>query len=59
MSSEEGVQPGDPLGPLLFTPFLYSFEVTLSVLLDDATIGGAVNDILHDLEVIKEAQDWH
>ena len=53
-----GVQRGDPLGPLLFFPGFAPSSVHLKsqFYLGDATIGGTIDDILHDFEVIKEAQ---
>ena len=59
--SAEGVQQGDPLGPLLFCLAIHrhcsKMRSPLCLMyLDDVTIGGAVDNILHDLEVVKEAK---
>ena len=60
--SAEGVQQGDPLGPLLFRLTLHQYCQCLSAdlcvsYLDDVTIGGSCTDILQDLEVVKLAED--
>ena len=57
IQSAEGVQQGDPLGPLLFCltihPLVSQLKSELCVwYLDDGTIGGAAEDVKHDLEVI-------
>ena len=57
IQSAEGVQQGDPLGPLLFCltihPLVSQLKLELCVwYLDDSTIGGPAEDIKHDLEVI-------
>ena len=59
--SAEGVQQGDPLGPLLFCLAIHRHCSQMRsplylMYLDDVTIAGAVDNILHDLEVIKEAK---
>ena len=59
ISSAEGVQQGDPLGPLLFCLVLHQrglhLKSDLKVLyLDDVTLGGDCQDLLHD---IKDASD--
>ena len=61
IKSASGVQQGDPLGPLLFCLSIHhlcaGLKSAFSVMyLDDVTIGGAMDDILHDLAVIKEAE---
>ena len=58
LSSSEGVQQGDPLGPLLFCLSIYRHSTLLSAelcveYLDDITLGGSIEEILHDLEVIE------
>ena len=54
IKSSEGVQQGDPLGPLLFCLSPSSLcWIEVSFLCD---VRGHVNDILHDLSVIKEAE---
>ena len=51
--SEEGVQQGDPLGPLLFCltlhPLLSQLQSELKIFyLDDGTVGGSTESVLHD-----------
>ena len=59
IQSAEGVQQGDPLGPLLFCLTIHSMcsqlvsELNLFYL-DDGTLGGSVEDLRHDLEVVKQ-----
>ena len=58
VQSAEGVQQGDPLGPLLFCltihPLVSQLQSELCVwYLDDGTVGGAVDDIKHDLEMVE------
>ena len=58
LSSSEGVQQGDPLGPLLFCLSIYHHSTLLSAnfcveYLDDITLGGSTEEILHDLKVIE------
>ena len=60
IQSAEGVQQGDPLGPLLFCLTLHRHCEQLRsplclMYLDDITVGGSVKDVLHDLKVIREA----
>ena len=57
--SAEGIQQGDPLGPLLFCltihPILENLKSELTVFyLDDGTIGGAESDLLHDFTSIEK-----
>ena len=59
MESAEGVQQGDPLGPLLFCldihPLVLKLRPEFSVFyLDDGTIGGCVEDVIHDLQLVEE-----
>ena len=58
IQSAEGVQQGDPLGPLLFCPSIHhmgtQLESELSLLyLDEGTLGGSVENLRHDLEVVE------
>ena len=58
IQSAEGVQQGDPLGPLLFCLSIYhivqQLESELSLFyLDDGTLGGNVGHLERDLEVIE------
>jgi len=58
IQSSEGVQQGDPLGPLLFCLAIHCRSIQLSsefcvMYLDDITLGGSPEAILHDLEVIQ------
>ena len=58
LESAEGVQQGDPLGPLLFCltiqPLLLKLQSTFSVFyLDDGTIGGSAEDIIRDLRIVE------
>ena len=55
------MQQGDPLGPLLFCLAIHhnceQLRSPLSVMyLDDVTVGGSVEDVLHDLDVIAAAE---
>eukprot|EP00731_Ephydatia_muelleri_P021279 Em0013g1006a len=57
--SSEGVQQGDPLGPLLFCLTIHHMCSRLKselciFYLDDGTRGGLLSDILHDIEMIKK-----
>ena len=59
--SVEGVQQGDSLGPLLFCLAIHRHCTQMRsplclMYLDDVAIRGAIDNILHDLEVIKEAK---
>ena len=56
--SAEGIQQGDPLGPLLFCLTLHDICCLLKselclFYLDDGSLGGVSTDIIHDVEVIK------
>ena len=62
IQSAKGVQQGDPLGPLLFCLTLHHLcrrlRSPLCVLyLDDVSVGGPVEDVLHDLDIIKSAEE--
>ena len=63
LQSSEGVQQGDPLGPLLFCLAIFQLQSQLQselclLYLDDVTLGGTVEEIMNDLEVIfQEASD--
>ena len=62
INSAEGVQQGDPLGPLLFCLTLHrhceQLRSPLCVMyLDDVSIGGPVEDVLHDLEIIQAVEE--
>lgn len=58
IQSAEGVQQGDPLGPLLFcltihpliTPLISELRIFY---LDDGTLGGPEEDVLQDLEYVE------
>ena len=59
LETAEGVQQGDPLGPLLFCLTIQSLILKLqsefSVFhLDDGTIGGSVEDVIHDLQLVED-----
>ena len=59
IQSEEGVQQGDPLGPLLFCLGIHrlcsSLLSELAVFyLDDGTIGGSVEELTRDLDVVAQ-----
>ena len=52
------MQQGDPLGPLLFCLAIHCHCEHLRSLLcvmylDDVSVGGSMDDVLHDLDVIK------
>ena len=58
IQSEEGVQQGDPLGPLLFCltihPIISRLQSEFKVFyLDDGTLGGPVEAILQDLQQLE------
>ena len=59
ISSAEGVQQGDPLGPLLFCltihPIVSRLKSCFTVFyLDDGSLGGPVQDVLSDLRLVEE-----
>ena len=59
IDSCEGVQQGDPLGPLLFcltiNPIVPELNSEFRLLyLDDATLGGSLDDIVHDFKRISK-----
>ena len=61
IQSAGGVQQGDPLGPPLFCLSLHCHCTQLKsefcvMYLDDVTVGGAMEDILHDLTIIKNLE---
>ena len=58
IQSAEGVQQGDPLGPLLFCLTIHQLRPHLMsefqmFYLDDGTLGGSIEDLRHDLEEVK------
>ena len=62
LHSIEGVQQGDPLGPLPFCLAIHRIQVRLSselklLYFDDVTLGGTLEQIERDLRVIEESQD--
>ena len=57
--SSEGVQQGDPLGPLLFCLVIYPLILQLKsefrlFYLDDGTIGGSEPEVLEDLRFVEQ-----
>ena len=57
IESVEGVQQRDPLGPLLFCLCLHDLGAQMSselacYYLDDRMLGGSVDDLVHDLDVV-------
>ena len=61
IDSQEGVQQGDPLSPLLFCLAIHrhceQLRSPLCVMyMDDVSVGGPLEDVLHDLDVIKDAE---
>ena len=62
IQSSEGVQQGDPLGPLLFCLAIHHHGTQLSsefcvMYLDDITLGGSPEAVQHDLEIIESMED--
>ena len=62
LESSEGVQQGDPLGPLLFCLSIHSLTSQLVsdfkvFYLDDGTLGGSCADALQDLTMVEEVAD--
>ena len=62
ITSAEGVQQGDPLGPLLFCLVLHQRSLHLksefqALYLDDVTLGGSCEDLIHDIQVMRDAAD--
>ena len=60
IQSAEGIQQGDPLGPLLFClttmeimEQLRSELIIFYIYLDDGTLGGSVEDITQDLQIVE------
>ena len=58
LESAEGVQQGDPLGPLLFCLCIHHMGSQLRselsfFYLDDGTLGGSEEDLCHDVEVVE------
>ena len=59
IQSAEGVQQGDPLGPLLFCltihPLVSRLKSSFAVFyLDDGTLGGPLQEVLSDLRLVEE-----
>jgi hypothetical protein len=62
ISAEEGVQQGDPLGPLLFCLVIHPILVKLKcpfkvAYLDDLTISGTANNVIQDLSFIERESE--
>ena len=64
LDSAESVQPGDPLGPLLFSLTIHQLLVSLimksefkNFYLDDGTIGGPLEDVVADFKRIEQVSD--
>ncbi|OQV22928.1 hypothetical protein BV898_03354 [Hypsibius exemplaris] len=63
LSSECGVQQGDPLGPLLFCLVTRDLSRSMqsplnSWYLDDATVSGAMNVVVEDLRRVQRMSVW-
>ena len=59
LQSAEGVQQGDPLGPLLFCLTIHQLLLQLNsefciFYLDDGTLGGRTEDVLRDLLTVQQ-----
>ena len=57
--SREGVQQGDPLGPLLFCLTIHELTIQLEsdlcmFYLDDRTLGGSPDEVLRDLRLLEQ-----
>ena len=62
LQSAEGVQQGDPLGPLLFCLSIHQLCSCLKselclFYLDDGTVGDHKEDILHDLDMVERERE--
>ena len=62
IESAEGVQQGDPLGPLLFSLSIHQLVRSLKsefklFYLDDGTMGGDLKDVVEDLYQIEQAAE--
>ena len=62
IQSAEGVQQGDPLGPLLFCLTIHKIISQLRselriAYLDDVTLGGCTSDVLQDVELVHHCSD--
>ena len=62
LQSSEGVQQGDPLGPLLFCLAIHPLTEKLTselvvFYLDDGTLGGRVGEVLQDLQTVEGAAE--
>ena len=60
LNSSEGVQQGDPLGPLLMCLTIYDMLKNLGsefrvFYLDDGTLGGSLDEVLGDVQMVKRA----
>ena len=60
LDSSEGVQQGDPLGPLLFCLIIHDILKNLRCefgvfYLDDGTLGGSLDEVLGDVQMVKSA----
>ena len=62
LQSSEGVQQGDPLGHLLFCLTIHKLTSQLQsklslFYLDDGTLGGAAEQVLHDLQSVEQGAE--